>query len=46
MIGFDADKLFAFEAGELDEEETIALFQQLIDSGASTDDRTDGIGGS
>ena len=29
----DIDKLIAYENGELDEDETIALFQELIDSG-------------
>ena len=28
-----ADKLFAYEAGELDQEETLQLFQYLVDSG-------------
>ena len=28
-----ADKLFAHEAGELDQEETLKLFQYLVDSG-------------
>jgi hypothetical protein len=32
MLNF-ADELFAFEAGELDEEATVALFQKLVDSG-------------
>jgi hypothetical protein len=27
------DKIIAYECGELDDEETIALFQELLDSG-------------
>lgn len=30
----DLDKIIAFEEGELDEEGTISLFQDLVDSGA------------
>lgn len=30
----DLDKIIAFECGELDETETIELFQGLVDSGA------------
>lgn len=29
----DIDKIIAFESGELDEDDTIALFQELVDSG-------------
>jgi len=32
MMG-TADMLFAYEAGELDEVETVELFQELIDTG-------------
>lgn len=28
-----ADKLFAYEAGELDEVETVELFEELVDTG-------------
>ncbi len=31
----DIDKIIAYENGQLDEEETIELFQGLIDSGAA-----------
>jgi hypothetical protein len=33
MSGVDIGALIAFEQGELDEDETIAFFQGLIDSG-------------
>lgn len=29
----NVDKLLAFESGELDESETVALFQELVDTG-------------
>jgi hypothetical protein len=28
-----SDDIFAYEAGDLDEDETIALFQRLVDNG-------------
>ncbi len=31
----DIDKIIAYENGQLDEEETVELFQGLIDSGAA-----------
>lgn len=31
----NVDKLMAYEAGELNEDETVELFQQLIDSGTA-----------
>jgi hypothetical protein len=31
----DINKIIAFEQGELDEDETIELFQELVDSGAA-----------
>jgi hypothetical protein len=34
-MAIDVDKIIAFESGELDEDDTIALFQSLVDSGAA-----------
>ena len=33
MIMVDVDRIMAYEAGELDEEDTVKLFQDLINNG-------------